>query len=160
MIVVLHTALNESTAPATARSSRPSHTALTNPKRTTATPQIAMVITTTRPSRVERDSQPLLSAATTAPAPGAAYRYPRPCGPVLKVVAASTGNTARGRPKIIALRSMAYVPRMTRCRRTNAKPRRSAAHGESRWLDCGGRGGGGPTGRGGPGRSGSAAGGG
>ncbi len=71
-MVLRQTALIESAAPATASQSRPIQRELTKPNAMIATPQTAMEMTTTRPRRPERDSHPLLSAASTAPTPGAA----------------------------------------------------------------------------------------
>ena len=70
---------------------------------------------TARPCRWIRETQPVVSAPTSAPAPGAAYRNPSVDAPPPNTEAASAGNSARGMPNTMALMSIRYAPWMA-CR--------------------------------------------
>ena len=71
-----------------------------------AAPQAMTATMTARPWRWIRLTQPVVSAPTSAPAPGAAYRKPSVAAPPPNSVVASAGNSARGMPNTMALMSI------------------------------------------------------
>ena len=126
-IVLRSTALYMSAAPAIARNSRASgNENVTSPNAVIASPQTRTARITPRPRYRTRPTQPVNSDPSSAPAAGAAVRNPSPSGPVLKTSSARIGNSASGIPKIMALRSMTKVERMTGTRRTKRNPSRTA----------------------------------
>jgi hypothetical protein len=72
MIVLRNTADSTSAQPATASSSRASGSQCATPNAVIAAPQVSTASTTARPCRLTRPTQPLVSAPSSAPAPGAA----------------------------------------------------------------------------------------
>ncbi len=82
LIVERQTALTLSAAPASASRAMAAHRLVTSPVSAIATPQPSTAQTTTRPRRRARLSQPVVSAATVAPAETAANRAPVPAAPV------------------------------------------------------------------------------
>jgi len=122
MIVLRNTAENTSAAPATASSSRASGSQRATPKAVIDAPQASTATTTERPCRLTRPTQPLVSAPSRAPAPGAAYSRPTVVAPPPKTVAASAGNSARGMPNTIAFMSIRYAPSIGWDVRTNRSP--------------------------------------
>ena len=83
-----------------------------------AAPQAMTAMMTARPWRWIRLTQPVVSAPTSAPAPGAAYRKPSVDAPPPKTETASAGNSARGMPNTMALMSIRYAPWMACLPRT------------------------------------------
>ena len=71
-IVFRNTAETTSAAPATASNTNASGSVLVNPKAAMAAPQITTATMTARPWRRTRGTHPLKTAASRAPAPGAA----------------------------------------------------------------------------------------
>ena len=78
------------------------------PKPTIATPHTRIATITARPCRSTRDTQPDRTPPTTAPAgiaaKSSANATPPSFGP-LKATSASSGNSARGMPKTMAMMS-------------------------------------------------------
>ena len=72
LIVLRHTALTLSAAPATASATTAGQSELTRPAAAIARPQTTTATITIRPSRRAWPSQPVVSAATVAPADTAA----------------------------------------------------------------------------------------
>ena len=91
-----------------------------------AAPQIATATITPTPIRRTAGTQPENTAPSSAPTAGAAAIRPSPAGPTLNTSSASAGNSEVGMPKIIALRSMTNVERITRRARTKLRPSRIA----------------------------------
>jgi hypothetical protein len=106
MIVFRSTAEMTSAQPAMARNSRASSRFLVTPNPTMAAPQTMTAAVTARPCRRRWEIQPVVSAPTSAPAPGAAYRNPSTAAPPPNTLAAMAGNSARGMPKTMALTSI------------------------------------------------------
>ncbi len=77
-----------------------------------------------RPSQRACSSQPVVTAAATAPADTAAYSSPVPAAPAWNTVSDRTANSARGIPNAIAARSIAKEPSSARLPRTNRRPSR------------------------------------
>ena len=90
-----------------------------------ATPQPITATMTARPCRWIRDTQPVVSAPTRAPAPGAAYRNPSVAASPPNRVTASAGNSARGMPNTMALMSMMNVLSSTRLPLRKRRPSRT-----------------------------------
>ena len=87
-----------------------------------ARPQTMTAPITIRPSQRACSTQPVVSAATVAPAETLAYSRPVPLAPASKTVSASTANSARGMPNVIATRSIANEPISALLPRTNRRP--------------------------------------
>ena len=81
LIVVRHTALMESAAPATASSAAAIHSEDASPANVIATAHAITAQITTNPSLRVCDSQPVVIAATVAPSDTAEYRTPVPVAP-------------------------------------------------------------------------------
>ena len=106
IIVLRNTADSTSAQPAIASSTRAAGSQRTMPNPVIAAPQTSTAAMTASPWRRTRPTQPLVSAPSSAPAPGAEYSSPTVVAPPPKTVAASAGNSARGMPKTIAFRSI------------------------------------------------------
>jgi hypothetical protein len=81
LIELRHTALTLSAAPATASSTTAGHSEPTSPTPAIAAPHTTTAQMTIIPSRRAPSSQPVVSAATVAPAETAAYISPVPSAP-------------------------------------------------------------------------------
>src|SRR5262249_38565834 len=101
-MVVRHTALTLSAAPATQKSRAAAQMLVMSPPAAIARPQTATAPRTILPRNRAVVSQPVVSAATVAPSETAAVRRPGPVAPAWKVSTEDTGQSARGMPKVIA----------------------------------------------------------
>src|SRR4051812_48218259 len=121
-IVERQTALTLSAAPATANRMHAGTIEVISPAAAMAMPHTATDPSTIRPSQRACSSQPVVSAATVAPAETDASRKPVPLAPAWKTLSDSTGNSARGIPNVIAQRSITKLPTSACERRTNDSP--------------------------------------
>src|ERR1700733_6140825 len=101
LIVERHTALTLSAAPASANRAIAAHSERTSPANAIATPHASTAQITIRPRRRTCVSQPVLSAASVAPAETAANKAPVPAAPPGETGHEGAGSEGRGRRKAL-----------------------------------------------------------
>src|SRR3954453_4745932 len=122
LMIERQTALTLSAAPAIASRTAAGQIDGMNPAPAIARPQTVTAPITIRPSQRACSTQPVVSAAIVAPALTDAYSSPVPLAPASYTVSASTANSARGMPNVIATRSAANDPISALFERTNVRP--------------------------------------